>query len=316
MNGGKFDFLRVRRRFRQPVTTGHGTVESVDRILLRTEDEAGIGFGEAAPWPGFPTEDCDAIAEVLRSARGSLAHLRASVAASRGSFPCLSSALSSCAHWGEIEAFTGALPCAGLVLSPTTEAVAEKIRAGYRTLKLKITGETAPAAVRALIEAAPADVAFRLDANGGLTLEQARAWTELVRALPACGFLEQPLPVGHPGYASLGAEKVALDESFLTPGGVDWAGPVVVKPALAGDWEELLRWRRAHAGEVAYSSCFETAYGRQAALWLAAQDPAGGAVGFDTLGRFEMDGRDRHEAGPMARGRLDIRWHDLWTEMT
>jgi len=316
MNGGKFDFLRVRRRFRQPVTTGHGTVESADRILLRTEDETGVGFGEAAPWPGFPTEDCEAIVEILRSARGSLAHLRAGVAASRGAFPCLSAALSSCAHWGEIAAFTGALPCAGLVLSPTTAAVAEKIRAGYRTLKLKITDETAPAAVRALIEEAPTDVAFRLDANGGLTLEQARAWTGLVRSLPACEFLEQPLPVGHPGYASLGAAKVALDESFLMPGGVDWAGPVVVKPALAGDWDEFLRWRRAHVGIVVYSSCFETAYGRQAALWLAAQDPAAGAVGFDTLGRFEMDGRDRHEGGPTARGRLNFRWQDLWTEMT
>jgi len=315
MNGGKFDFLRVRRRFRQPVTTGHGTVESVDRILLRTEDEAGVGYGEAAPWPGFPTEDCDAIVGALRSARGNLAHLRASVAASRGAFPCLRAALSSCAHWGEIEAFTGALPCAALVPSATPEAVAEKVRAGYRTLKLKITGETAPAAVRALIEAAPAGLAFRLDANGGLTLEQARAWAELVRALPACEFLEQPLPVGHPGYASLGIEKVALDESFLTPGGVDWAGPVVVKPALAGDWDEFLRWRRGHAGGVTYSSCFETAIGRQAALWLAAQDGNTGAVGFDTLGRFEMDGRDRHVGGPFARGALDIAWDGYWNEL-
>jgi len=89
-----------------------------------------------------------------------------------------------------------------------------------------------------------------------------------------------------------------------------------VKPALAGDWDELRRWRRGHAGDVVYSSCFETAFGRQAALWLAAQDPQAGAVGFDTLGRFEMDGRDRHESGPSARGRLDISWHDLWKEMT
>lgn len=316
MNGGKFEFLRVRRRFRHPITTGHGTVETVDRVLLRTEDENGVGFGEAAPWPGFPTEDCDAVVEALRSARGNLTHLRASVAASRGALPCLSAALSSCAHWPEIAAFTGALPCAGLLTKPTAEGLAEKIGDGFRTLKLKIAGETLPGMVRELIEGAPAGVTFRLDANGGLTLEQARAWTELVRGLPACEFLEQPLPVGHPGYASLGTEKIALDESFLAPGSLAWAGPVVVKPALAGDWDELLAWRRGHAGVVVYSSCFETAFGRQAALWLAAQDPAAGAVGFDTLGRFEMDGRDRHEAGPAARGRLDIRWQDLWKEMT
>jgi O-succinylbenzoate synthase len=315
MNGGKFDFLRVRRRFRQPITTGHGTVETVDRILLRTEDEAGVGFGEAAPWPGFPTESCDDIAEVLRSARGGLSHLRAAVAASAARLPCLVAALSSCAHWSEIEAFAGALPSAGLLPNPTAQGVAEKIGAGYRTLKLKIAGDTSPAAIRSLIAGAPAGIGFRLDANGGLTLELARAWAELARDLPSVEFLEQPLPVGHPGYASLGVEKIALDESFLAPGSLEWAGPVVVKPALAGDWDELLRWRRARGGPVVYSSAFETAIGRQAALWLAAQDPAAGVVGFDTLGRFEMDGRDRHEAGPVARGRLDISWDELWKEM-
>ena len=198
MNGGKFDFLRVRRRFRQPITTGHGTVESVDRVLLRTEDETGVGFGEAAPWPGFPTEDCDAIVEALRSARGNLSHLRASVAASRADLPCLGAALSSCAHWGEIEAFTGALPCAGLLVKPTAEGLAEKIGAGFRTLKLKITADTQPETIRSLIEEAPEGIRFRLDANGGLSLEQARAWTEFARSQDKVEFLEQPLAVGHP----------------------------------------------------------------------------------------------------------------------
>ena len=55
--------------------------------------------------------------------------------------------------------------------------------------------------------------------------------------------------------------------------------------------------------------------GRQAALWLAAQDPAGGAVGFDTLGRFERDGRDRHTGGPVVRGLLDQSWDAFWQEL-
>ncbi|MFM9147782.1 MAG: hypothetical protein ACKORI_06625, partial [Verrucomicrobiota bacterium] len=47
----------------------------------------------------------------------------------------------------------------------------------------------------------------------------------------------------HAGYASLGCEKVALDESFTTPDGPAWAGPAVVKPSLAGDWDAFLTWR-------------------------------------------------------------------------
>jgi hypothetical protein len=49
---------------------------------------------------------------------------------------------------------------------------------------------------------------------------------------------------------------------------------------------------------------------------LAAQDLATSAVGFDTLGRFEMDGRDRHVSGPEARGALDISWDQFWRDLT
>lgn len=316
MNGGKFDFLRVRRRFRQPITTGHGLVESVDRILLRTENDLGIGYGEAAPWPGFATESCDQIAEALRSAKGSLSHLSAAVRASQTTLPCLSSALSSCAHWDEIEAFTGSLTCAGLLTEISAAGLAEKYAQGYRTIKIKLRAHSAVEEVVRLIDEAPDDIRLRLDANGAFNLEQAREWTQWVRQQPKVEFLEQPMAAGQPGYASLGPEKVALDESFLTPAGVDWAGPVVIKPCLAGDWDELLRWRRQRSTPVVYSSCFETAFGRQGALWLAAQDPGKDAVGFDTLGRFEMDGRDRHEPGPIVRGLLNLSWQTLWAEMT
>jgi O-succinylbenzoate synthase len=316
MNGGKFDFLRVRRRFRQPITTGHGTVESVDRILIRTEVDGTIGYGEAAPWPGFLTETCDQIAEVLRSARGSLSHLSASVSASQATLPCLSSALSSCAHWDEIESFTGSLACAGLLTEASAAQLAEKYDQGYRTVKIKLHAGSSLEEISQLLLGAPADLRLRLDANGAFGLEQARSWIQWVRQQPSVEFIEQPLAAGQPGYASLGTEKVALDESFLTPAGVEWLGPVVIKPCLAGDWDELLRWRQQRTSPVVYSSCFETAIGRQAALWLAAQDPAVSTVGFDTLGRFEMDGRDRHEAGPIARGLLNVSWHALWTEMS
>lgn len=315
MNGGKFDFLRLRRRFRQPLTTGHGTVESVDRILLRTEDAAGIGYGEIAPWPGFLTESCDQAATILHSARGSLSHLRAVAAASPDSLPCLGAALSSCSHWSAIESFAGALPCAGLLTEPSPAALAAKLAQGFRTIKLKVTAQMDLTAMESLLAGADPSLRFRLDANGAFDLESARRWVAFVRAHPAIDFLEQPLPVGHAGYASLGEEKVALDESFLTPRSTTWAGPLVIKPSLVGDWDHWRRWRAQHGGQVVYSSSFETAFGRQAGLWFAAQDPAASPVGFDTLGYFERDGRDRHAAGPLVRGLLDVRWAQLWTEM-
>ncbi len=310
MRGGNYEFRRIRRRFRKAVVTGSGTVDAVDRVVIRTDSEGLVGYGEVAPWPGFPTESADEAAEALRSAQGDLARLTAKASSRR--MPALAAALSSCRRWREIAAFTGALECAGLVA--VGEGLRGKAEAGYRTLKLKIgPGDGPDLARRALDQFAGT---LRLDANGSLELTAARIWTDYVRTEPRVEFLEQPLPVGHAGYASLGPEKVALDESFCTPGGDDWSGPVVVKPSLAGDWDALTAWRATRTAPVAYSSCFETAIGRQAGLWLASLDPAPLAVGFDTLGRFELDGRDRHEGGPLAKGLGGYDWDRFWGELS
>lgn len=313
MIDGKFEFKRVRRRFRHPLRTGMGSVEAVERILLQTHTQLGIGYGEVAPWPGFPTETIEMAVEVLRSAQGSLSHLAAVVEASP-QLPCLAAALSSCRHWGAIAAFAGSLPCAGLTTHDGSD-LGQKEAEGFRTLKVKILPTTAIAEIRGLL--ARFDGALRLDANASLDLAAARTWLEFVRGEPRIEFLEQPLPVGHAGYASLGAAKVALDESFLTPAGLAWDGPVVVKPLLVGDWDRFRAWRQAEPSRsVVYSSCFETAIGRQGSLWLAAQDRTATAVGFDTLGRFERDGRDRHLGGPLAHGAPDLNWGQFWQELT
>jgi O-succinylbenzoate synthase len=313
MTGGFFDFKRIRRRLRAPVTTGAGAVDSVDRIILRTQSDQGTGYGEIAPWPGFPTESVEQALEFLRSAQGNLPHLIAAVDASPTTLPCLSSALSSCRLWDKITGFSGSLPCAGLMTLSVMETEA-KVAAGFKTLKVKISPETSEESIHGVLSRFPGRL--RLDANGSLDLQTARRWTEFARAQAQVEFLEQPLPVGHPGYASLGPDKIALDESFLTPGGVDWSGTIVVKPLLAGDWDDLLAWRATHVGTVVYSSCFETAIGRQGALWLAAQDSAAGTVGFDTLGRFESDGRDRHAHGASAAGLPSYDWAGFWHDLT
>ena len=310
MRAGNYEFRRIRRRFRKAVVTGAVTVDAVDRILIRASGDEGVGYGEVAPWPGFPTESADEAAEALRSAQGDLARLEAKVAAR--ALPSLAAALSSCRRWREIAAFGGALDCAGLVASG--EDARGKAALGHRTLKLKVGPGDGPDLARAALDTFAGTL--RLDANGSLDLGAARRWTEFARSEPRVEFLEQPLPAGHAGYASLGPDKVALDESFTTPEGPAWAGPVVVKPSLAGDWDGLLAWRRTRSAPVVYSSCFETAVGRQAGLWLASLDPAPLAVGFDTLGRFELDGRDRHEGGPIARGLADYDWARFWEELT
>ena len=316
MNSGKYEFLRVRRRFRQPLVTASGTIESVDRILLRTETNGETGYGEISPWPTFPTETVDQALEILRSAQGGLSHLTAIAATDRNSFPCLRSALSSCAAWNQIKTFAGRIKCAGLLIAPSVAGAQAKWDEGFTTLKLKISAQTKLAEVQAILSSGPTEATLRLDANGSLDLNTARTWADFVRGEKQIEFLEQPLAVGHAGYASLGANKIALDESFHAPGGMSWAGPIVVKPALVGDWQEFRQWRASHAGQIIHSSAFETAIGRQAALWFAAQEPSTLAQGFDTIGLFENDARDHHSSGPVVAGRSDLDWTKIWKEMS
>lgn len=321
MPNGRLHYRRLRRRFRVPLRTGAGEVESVDRIVLRIEDARGVGFGEVAPWPGFPVESADVAQAALRESGEDPARLRAILRVRGGDLPCLAAAVAMADDWAAIRACVVDLPCAALLAAGAgADEARRRLDEGYRCLKLKVTAEDSTATAEAILGMLPAGTTLRLDANGSLRLDGARTWAALARSSAAIEFLEQPLPPNHAGYLSLGPDKIALDESVANPArsrdAARWEGFVVLKPALAGDWPATEAWARARAGKVVVSSAFETAIGRQAALTWAARLGESRAVGFDTLGRFESDGRDRHEAGPRAQSRTDIDWEAFWDATT
>jgi len=317
MGQGRFEFRRLRRRFKRPLRTGAGEVESVDRILLRTEGPDGVGFGEVAPWPGFPVETADMAASALREAGGDLARLRSIVRVRGATLPCLAAALSMAERWPAIARFGGAVASAGLLDGGPATAPA-RLAEGFACLKLKVAPGDGLEDARAVRDALPAGGRLRIDANGSLRLDEAREWVGFAREDERVEFVEQPLPPDHAGYLSLGPERVALDESVANPtaarDAARWQGVVVVKPALAGDWAALEAWAAPRHDRLVVSSAFETAVGRQAALWLADRLGTGRPGGFDTLGRFESDNREAHAGGPLARGRADLDWEAFWAD--
>lgn len=319
VTAASFQFRRIRRDF--PSRLGADAAKrGVERLLIRGLGDDGIPcYGEIAPWPGFPTESLAEAEGLLRAAEGDLGRLRASVARSDKPLPCLGSALSMVDTWKASAGFAGALPCAGLLGAHEGPAEAGRLAGqGHACIKAKVAAGGDPERLRAILRATPRETTLRIDANGALGLPEARALVELARAEARVEFVEQPLPPGHPGYAELGHEKVALDESFLgrgagAPEAAGWRGTLVVKPAMAGDWDGLARLLAGHPADlVVFSSCFETAFGRQASLALAHRLGARRPVGFDTLGRAGGDGWEAHEPGPLARGRADIDWEALW----
>ncbi|MBN3951890.1 MAG: o-succinylbenzoate synthase [Nostoc sp. NMS7] len=181
---------------------------------------------------------------------------------------------------------------------------------GYRTFKWKI-GVYAIAdeleIFESLIHTLPAFTKLRLDANSGLNYEKANLWLWTCDNLKANGelpleieFIEQPLPVEQfQGMLELSMSyktAIALDESVATLGQLaachqqGWRGIFVIKPGIVGSPSRLRKFCHQHQIDTVFSSVFETAIARQAALQLAAElSKNNRAIGFGIDHFFEQE---------------------------
>ncbi|MBE9053806.1 o-succinylbenzoate synthase, partial [Nostocales cyanobacterium LEGE 11386] len=168
---------------------------------------------------------------------------------------------------------------------------------GFRTFKWKIGVDVIAqelAIFDLLIHSLPASTKLRLDANGGLSYEEANLWLQTCENFQAnIEFLEQPLPVEQfPQMLALSTHyetAIALDESVATLHQLKycfqqgWRDIFVIKPAIAGSPSRLRQFCQQHEIDAVFSSVFETAIGRLAALQLAAELSRNNrAVGFGT----------------------------------
>ncbi len=302
----------------EPVVWG-GVAQTERRgVLVRAETEAGaVGWGDAAPLPGFSQETlAETTAALERAARGDPANLPSS--AQCGLDLALADAAAQDA--GRRLAFSAdpevTVPLAGLVLNgPGAEARAERLaEAGYRTLKLKVgrgAVEADAALVRAVCDAVGPTVALRLDANRAWSDDRARRFAEALGDV-ALDFVEEPLsdPAGLPELWLDTGLPLALDETLQQPGGIDlirgWAAAVVVKPTLVGGFSAALGISR-RALEVGVrtvvSAAFESGVGLRGLVALAAAT-GGHAAGLDTYRWLARDVLDPRL--PLGRPTVDV----------
>jgi len=274
--------------------THHGEWSWREGIILRLSSGGKVGFGEVAPLNWFGSES---LPEALDFCHQLPVEITETV--------LIPSTLPACqfgweSAWEAMKAdcmrvSTDSLPLCGLL--PTGEAALlawqQLWRQGYRTLKWKIG--TAPLSeeiklIERLVSALPRAAKLRLDANGGLSEAEAHEWLQVCDRM-GVEFLEQPLPT-HEFQAMLQlsthyATPLALDESVATLKQLHecyqqgWRGIFVIKPAIAGSPSQLRQFCQAFKIDAVFSSVFETAVGRQAALQLAAEcSRRNWAVGF------------------------------------
>lgn len=310
----RFEFYPYQRRFRQPLHTSHGVWNVREGIILRLSDEMErIGWGEIAPLPWFGSETLKDALEFCQQLKGKV---------TEEEIKEISEGLSAC-QFG----FETALYSIQNSNSDVTKKEQKEINCSYllpagkdalevwqdllnheyinhsMTFKWKIGVESINEEIeifKKLVELLPTKTKIRLDANGGLSFEEAKNWLEIVDKTEIVEFIEQPLsPQYFDSMLDLSANystAIALDESVVTLQQLEncyrkgWRGVYIIKAAIAGSPKRLRQFCQQYKIDAVFSSVFETKIGREAVLKLAAElSNPNRAVGFGITHWFEND---------------------------
>lgn len=296
--------LQVRpycRPFRQPLQTSGGLWRERRGAIVRLAAADGrVGWGEIAPLPAFGSESLTGALQFCHSLGDTVTHGEIERIPVR--FPACQFAFESAlADLSAPVASSAAEGLARCYLLPTGAAACEAWQAGWaggaRTFKWKIGVRNIQTEIRefqALAAALPPGAKLRLDANGGLDFPAAEMWLRASdRALDCVEFCEQPLPANQfaelQRLAATHQTPIALDESVATLGRLracyagGWRGIYTIKAAIVGSPRQLRQFCGQHPIDAVFSSAFEGAIGRRAALRLAGElGSPWRAVGFGT----------------------------------
>lgn len=313
------DYLPYCRRFRQALETAHHAWSERRGFLLRlTDSEGRHGYGEVAPVPWMGSETVEEAEEFLRalssSARrggsgGNISRLPACRFA-------LDAAMDELRPDGPRDVPARRLPVVALLPAGTAAqpVLQRQLADGFRHFKWKIGVDPAPAEqalFRDLAAAAPADARFRLDANGGLSVEEAAGWLELLGESGMADFLEQPLPTSQfeemKSLQKTSRIPIALDESvsgarqFEEAHRRGWQGLYIIKPAIFGAMREGEALLPPLRPRIIISSVFETSVGYETVLrWASRWQSETFAAGVGTGEALEEDGLFLHPRGPLV----------------
>ena len=320
----QFEFRPYRRPFKRALFTSHGKWDVREGIILRLTDETGrVGWGEIAPISWFGSETLEQAWDFCQQLPPQIT--AETIFSIPAELPACQFGFESAWEWGESShsqiqgaSYSGGLPrnpapqnpkskIPYSCLLPAGEAALESWQTawnqGHRTFKWKIgiaAIEDELKVFNQLIQALPASAQLRLDANGGLNRQEANHWLRVSDEAGIIEFLEQPLPPKQFDamleMSTPYSTPIALDESVARLDQLEdcyqrgWRGIFVIKAAIAGSPKRLRQFCQKHDIDIVFSSVFESAIARQAALKLAAElSHTNRAVGFGVNHWFNED---------------------------
>ncbi|MDJ0797046.1 MAG: o-succinylbenzoate synthase [Calothrix sp. MO_167.B12] len=306
-----FEFRPYRRKFARPLITSHGIWDIREGIIIRLRDGMGrVSWGEIAPISWFGSETLEQALDFCQQLPQSITDevifsIPDTLPACQFGFESALGGMREGVMEGRsdggkegrnfLSIYTPLFSLSYSGLLPAGEAALtawEKLwQQGYRTLKWKIAVDVTAHELEIfhkLIRVLPDSAKLRLDANGGLSYQEAQIWLENcdringnIQSSPTIEFIEQPLPVGELQLMLTLSRNyqtaIALDESVATlnqlvdcyEGG--WRGIFIIKPGIAGSPSGLRQFCQQYQIDAVFSSVMETTIGRQAALQLATE---------------------------------------------
>lgn len=301
-------YKRYQRRSKNPLQTHQKSWQERDGIIVRLlSDEGKIGYGEIAPMPDRCMETVDEAERILKAFDGKLQAERLEKIPEH--MQATRWGLTSARAWalGKLPPVIAKPYALARLISGGAKMLDQfqhDYHEGYRIFKWKIAVGKITDELKnweRLSAQLPKDIKVRLDANGGLNVNEAKQWLDAVEGDERIEYFEQPLPTSEL------KEMFKLNQTYLTDIALDesaqtiddlrkleeqkWTGLVVVKLSTVGDYDALIRWQSESGLRRMYSSALETDFGMWVALRVAMQDHASHyALGFGTQGFFEEDG--------------------------
>ena len=295
--------------------------------LVRLETPGGhVGWGDAAPLPGFSRESIEMVDDDWKLHRSGLFQESlggfdvpdpGTAIASEFSTRALQFAIEQALVGLESKRSGRPIPnviapggplkirLAGLVAGSGNGAVESALhlaREGYTSMKIKVGRSALSDDVTTILDirrAVGPDVNLRLDANRAWRLDEAIRFVDETAAV-APEFIEEPLadPDQIERLVRMSGAPVALDETILTisPNDLEawsFATHVVLKPTLIGGMrvsDEFARAARKAGMTTVVSGAYESGLGTAMLVCLAARlCPDGPPAGLDSYRRLDSD---------------------------
>ena len=293
----KFQYKLYQKQFKQPLQTSHGIWQIREGIIISLANKIGTTTqGEIAPLPWFGSETLAQAVEFCQQLQGWITYEQIREIPDR--LPCCQFALESAYLALNKPQLLDSPPLNLCYLLPAGAKALDtwqNINPDCATSTFKWKIGVLPLSdeieiIQQLAALLPPEAKLRLDANGGLTIAQARQLLTVCDRLSKIEFVEQPLsPDNLSQLLKLSREYstlLALDESVASFRQLQqvyqrgWQGVYVIKAAIMGFPSKLVQFCQDYSLDIVFSSVFETEVARQTVLNLSQQLTHARALGF------------------------------------